>query len=157
MSRPYSTSLYNWVSRQICLKLYCRYLYTRPCMINHIQGSKTTMTSGEWTCLISFATAPLTCSERGGSEKIQNENIFLQRIRTHAPPVHDMKVAALQTARPRGLDGDQWLNVQQDNGIQILKNCYVTTRVNLIMVTRVFELKFRLSFHFLSHCRFQLV
>ena len=25
-------------------------------------GSKTTMTSGEWTCLISFATAPLTCS-----------------------------------------------------------------------------------------------
>ena len=26
--------------------------------------SKTTMTSGEWTCLISFATAPLTCSER---------------------------------------------------------------------------------------------
>ena len=32
-------------------------------------GSKTTMTSGEWTCLISFATAPLTCSERGGSEK----------------------------------------------------------------------------------------
>ena len=31
-------------------------------------GSKTTMTSGEWTCLISFATAPLTCSERGGGE-----------------------------------------------------------------------------------------
>ena len=23
-------------SRVICLKLYCRYLYTRPCMINHI-------------------------------------------------------------------------------------------------------------------------
>ena len=61
------------------LKLYCRYLYTRPCMINHIWGLKTTMTSGEWTCLISFATAPLTCSERGGSEKIQNENICLQR------------------------------------------------------------------------------
>ena len=34
-------------------------------------GSKTTMTSGEWTCLISFATAPLTCSERGGSEKFK--------------------------------------------------------------------------------------
>ena len=31
-------------------------------------GSKTTMTSGEWTCLISFATAPLTCSERGGAK-----------------------------------------------------------------------------------------
>ena len=34
-------------------------------------GSKTTMTSGEWTCLISFATAPLTCSERRGSEKFK--------------------------------------------------------------------------------------
>ena len=34
------------------------------------------------------------------------------------------------------------------------KNCYVTTRVNLIMVTRVFELNVRLSFHFVSHCRF---
>ena len=42
-------------------------------------GSKTTMTSGEWTCLISFATAPLTCWERGRERKIQNENICLQR------------------------------------------------------------------------------
>ena len=25
---------------KICLKLYCRYLYTRPCMINHIWGLK---------------------------------------------------------------------------------------------------------------------
>ena len=57
-------------------------------------GSKTTMTSGEWTCLISFATAPLTCSERGGSEKIQNENICLQRDSNPHPPVHDREVAA---------------------------------------------------------------
>ena len=41
-------------------------------------GSKTTMTSGEWTCLISFATTPLTCSERGGSEKFKMK-ICLQR------------------------------------------------------------------------------
>ena len=46
-------------------------------------------------------------------------------------------------------------NVLQDNGIQIFKqNCYVTTRVNLIMVTCVFELNVRLNFYFLSHCRF---
>ena len=32
------------------------------------------------------------------------------------------------------------------------KTCYVTTRVNVIMVTCVFELKVRLNFHFLSHC-----
>ena len=31
-------------------------------------GSKTTMTSGEWTCLISFATAPLTCSNGEGAK-----------------------------------------------------------------------------------------
>ena len=57
-------------------------------------GSKTTMTSGEWTCLISFATAPLTCSERGGSEKFKMKIYVSRGIRTHTPPVHDRKVAA---------------------------------------------------------------
>ena len=27
-------------AKNIYLKLYCRYLYTRPCMINHIWGLK---------------------------------------------------------------------------------------------------------------------
>ena len=57
-------------------------------------GSKTTMTSGEWTCLISFATAPLICSERGGSEKFKMKIYVSSGIRTHAPPVHDRKVTA---------------------------------------------------------------
>ena len=57
-------------------------------------GSKTTMTSGEWTCLISFATAPLTCSERGGSEKFKMKIYVSSGIRTHTPPVHDRNVAA---------------------------------------------------------------
>ena len=57
-------------------------------------GSKTTMTSGEWTCLISFATASLTCSERGGSEKFKMKIYVSSGIRTHIPPVHDRKVAA---------------------------------------------------------------
>ena len=48
-------------------------------------GSKTTMTSGEWTCLISFATAPLTCSERGGSEKFKMKIYVSSGIRTHTP------------------------------------------------------------------------
>ena len=35
-------------------------------------GSKTTMTTGEWSCLISFAWDLLTCSEgRGGSENLK--------------------------------------------------------------------------------------
>ena len=57
-------------------------------------GSKTTMTSGEWTCLISFATSPLTCSERGGSKKFKMKIYVSSGIRTHAPPVHDRKDAA---------------------------------------------------------------
>ena len=57
-------------------------------------GSKTTITSGEWTCLISFATAPLTCSEREGSEKFKMKIYVSSGIRTHIPPVHDRKVAA---------------------------------------------------------------
>ena len=67
-------------------------------------GSKTTMTSGEWTCLISFATAPLTCYERGGSEKFKMKIYVSGGIRTYTPPVHDRKVAAPKTARPRWLD-----------------------------------------------------
>ena len=32
------------------------YIYTKPCMINRIcMGSKTAMTTGEWSCLIAFA------------------------------------------------------------------------------------------------------
>ena len=57
-------------------------------------GSKTTMTSGELTCLISFALAPLTCSERGGSEKFKMKIYVSSGIRTHTPPVHDRKVRA---------------------------------------------------------------
>ena len=52
------------------------------------------MTSGEWTCLISFATAPFNCSERGGSEKFKMKIYVSSGIRTHTPPVHDRKVAA---------------------------------------------------------------
>ena len=29
-----------WVWHEFALKLYCRYLYTRPCLINHIWGLK---------------------------------------------------------------------------------------------------------------------
>ena len=48
-------------------------------------GSKTTMTTGEWSCLISFAWDPLTCSEgRGGSEKFKMKIFVSSGIRTHA-------------------------------------------------------------------------
>ena len=109
------------------------------------------MTSGE--CLISFATAPWTCLERGGSEKIQNENMS-PVVFEPIPRQSTTGKSAPWTARPRGLDGDQGFNVLQDNRIHILKNCYLTTRVILIIVTCVFGLNVRLNFHFSSQCRF---
>ena len=53
------------------------------------------MTTGELSCLISFTWAPLTCSERGGSEKIKMKLYDSSRIRTYTMPVHDREVSAL--------------------------------------------------------------
>ena len=53
-------------------------------------GSKATMTTGEWSCLISFAWDLLTCSKgRGGSEKFKMKIFVSSGIRTHASPRHD--------------------------------------------------------------------
>ena len=77
-------------------------------------GSKTTMTSGEWLCLISFAWAPLTCSTRVGIEKFKMKIYFSSGIRTHAMRHHDSN-SALKTSRPRYLDDDMGFYVLQDN------------------------------------------
>ena len=53
------------------------------------------MTTGEWPCLISFTWAPLTCSERGGSEKFKMKIYVSSGILTHTTPVHYGKVIAL--------------------------------------------------------------
>ena len=78
-----------WVFKAILQVLIYKALYDKSYL-----GSKTTMTSGEWTCLISFATATLTFSEQGGSEKFKMKIYVSSGIRTHTPPVHDRKVAA---------------------------------------------------------------
>ena len=52
------------------------------------------MTTGEWSCLMSFTWAPLTCSERGGSEKFKMKYVS-SGIRTHTMPVHDRQGSAL--------------------------------------------------------------
>ena len=88
----------HWLT--VSLKLYCRYLYTRPCMINPIWGLKQLWLC-EWTCLISFATAPLTCSEQGGSEKFKMKIYVSSGIRTYTAPVHDGKVSALDRSATR--------------------------------------------------------
>ena len=38
------------------------------------------MTTGEWSCLISFTLAPLTCSERGGNENSKWKDMPLSRM-----------------------------------------------------------------------------
>ena len=81
--------LFGWFFKAILQVLIYKALYDKSYL-----GSKTAMTSGEWTCLISFATAPLTCSERGGSEKFKMKIYVSSGIRTHTPPVNDRKVAA---------------------------------------------------------------
>ena len=53
------------------------------------------MTTGEWSCLISFTRAPLTCSEWGESEKNKMKRYDSSGILTNIMPVHDRKVCAL--------------------------------------------------------------
>ena len=89
-------SIFNFSARSshIKVKAILQVLIYKALYDKSYLGSKTTMTSGELTCLISFATAPLTCSERGGSEKFKMKIYVSSGIRTHTPPVHDRKVAA---------------------------------------------------------------
>ena len=60
------------------------------------------MTSGEWTCLISFATAPLTCSERGGSKKFKMKIYVSSGIRTLT---RQSTTGKSQRLRPLGHEG----------------------------------------------------
>ena len=62
-----------WAKIKAILRLW---IYKALYDLSHL-GSTTTMTTGEWLCLISFALAPLSCSEREWA-KIQNENVWLQ-------------------------------------------------------------------------------
>ena len=83
-------------------------------------GSKTTMTTGEWSCLISFAWDPLTCSERRrGSEKFRMKIYVSSGIRTHASPRH-----VEQRFRPLGYDTLMkitLINVLMDSWIKLIK------------------------------------
>ena len=89
-----NANVWIFLNDEIILKAILQVLIYKALYDKSYLGSKTTMTSGEWTCLISFATAPLTCSERGGSEKFKMKIYVSSGIRTHTPQVHDRKVAA---------------------------------------------------------------
>ena len=44
------------------------------------------MNTGEWSCLISFALDPLSCSEQAGIEKFKMKIYVTSGIRAHATP-----------------------------------------------------------------------
>ena len=66
-------------------------------MIN--RGSKTNMTTGEWSCLISFAWDQLSCSEQAGIEK------FKKCLQRDSNPRHAMPRPVNQRLRPLGHAG----------------------------------------------------
>ena len=82
------------------------------------------MNSGEWTCLISFATAPLTCSERGGSEKFKMKIYVSSGIRTHTPPVHDRKVVTPRSEQVNGAVANEIKHVHSPEVIVVLDPRY---------------------------------
>ena len=53
------------------------------------------MNTGELSILISLTWAPLTCSERRGSEKIKMKIYVSSGIRTHTTQIKDNKFSAL--------------------------------------------------------------
>ena len=63
-------------------KLNCGYIYARPCMINRILGLK----QREWSCLISFAWDPLSCSEQAWIEKFKIKIYVSSGIQTYTTP-----------------------------------------------------------------------
>ena len=73
-------SQYNWDIVDCDVKAILRLFIYKALYL----GSKTTMTTVEWSCLISFAWYPLTSSERrGGSEKFKMKIFVSSGIRTH--------------------------------------------------------------------------
>ena len=86
----------NWSQKDNCriLKAILQVLIYKALYDKSYLESKTTMTTGESSCLISFTWAPLTCSERGGSEKFKMKIYVSSGIRTHIASVHDRKVRA---------------------------------------------------------------
>ena len=85
----------------------------------------------------------------GRERKIQNENICFQR---DSNPHHASPRQESQHLRPLGHEGLMVISGLMSYRIMGYKfkkkPCYVTTSVNWIMVSCVFELNVRLNFHF---------
>ena len=130
------------------LKLYCRYLYTRPCMINHIWGLKQLwlkVNGHAW-----FHLQRLRWPVRNWEGAKNSKWKYMSPAGFELHPASPRQES--QRLRPLGHEGLMVIIGLMSN--RIMGYTFVTTRVNLIMVTCVFEMNVRLSFHFLSHCRF---
>ena len=101
------------------------------------------------TFSILLATAPLTCSERGGSE-----NICLQR---DSNPHHASPRQESQRLRPLGREGLMAISGFMSYRIiwyKLKKNLLRDNACQLDYGYMCIWTEFRLNFHFLSHCRF---
>ena len=134
-------------------KLYCRYEYAKPCMINRIWGLKQLWLQVNWHAW--FHLQRLRWPVRNGEGAKNSKWKYMCPAGFEPTPSSPRQES--QRLRPLGHEGlmvISGLMSYRIMGYKLKKNCYVTTRVNLIMVTCVFELNVRLNFHFLSHCRF---
>ena len=87
----YKEAIDTCTTYKVCLfKAILRLFIYKTLYDQSYLGSKTAMTTGEWSCLILFAWDPLNCSERrGGSETFKMKIFVSSGIRTHASPRHD--------------------------------------------------------------------
>ena len=76
-----------------CLTAILRLSVYKALYEKSYQGSKTTMTKGEWSCLISYLLAPPSCSERAGNENSKWK--CLKRDSNPHPALRDRKISAL--------------------------------------------------------------
>ena len=114
-------TLIGWLLFNVSLKLYCGYLYTRPCMINRILGLKQLwlQVNGRAWFHLHGSTYLFGTAQR--ERKIQNENICLQR---DSNPRLATTWLVEQRFRPLGYDTLMKLtliNVLLDSWIKLIK------------------------------------
>ena len=107
--------------RNHILKLYCRYEYTKPGMINRIWGLKHLWLQVNGHACQWFHLQRLRWHVRNGKGAKNSKWKYMSQVGFKPTPRQSTtekgKSAPYKTARPRGLDGDQWFNVLQDKQI----------------------------------------
>ena len=121
ISRLNEIIMFRKVHHIFSLKLYCGYLYTRPCMINHILGLKQLwlqVNGHAW-----FHLHGIHLPVRNGAEGAKNSKWkYMSPVGFEPTPRHGTtRGTALQTARLRCLDENLAINLLLDSWIKLIK------------------------------------